>query len=54
MEAGDIVTSMDTNCTRYKMEFGPDKTKIMTNNPDGRHGQINGQRLDEMKSLEYL
>ena len=30
MEAGDVVTSMDTNCTRYKVEFGPDKTKIMS------------------------
>ena len=27
-ETGDIVTSMDTDCTRYKMEIGPDKTKL--------------------------
>ena len=27
-EAGDIVTSMDTDFTRYKMEIGPDKTKL--------------------------
>ena len=26
-EAEDIVTSMDTHCTRYKMEIGQDKTK---------------------------
>ena len=33
--ADDIVTSMDTACTRCKMEIGPAKTKIMTNKPDG-------------------
>ena len=31
--ADDIVTSMDTICTRYKKEIGPGKTIIMTNNP---------------------
>ena len=25
-EAGDILTSMDTTCTSYKMEIRPDKT----------------------------
>ena len=39
-EADDIVTSMDTTCTRYKMEIGPDKTKKMTNNRDGFQRQI--------------
>ena len=34
-KADGIVTSMYTTCTRYKMEIGPDKTTIMTNNPDG-------------------
>ena len=29
-EADDIVTSIDTTCTSYKMELGPDRTKIMT------------------------
>ena len=27
VEADDIVTSIDTACTRYKMEIGPEKTK---------------------------
>ena len=31
--ADDIITSMDTICTRYKKEIGPGKTIIMTNNP---------------------
>ena len=26
-EAGDIVTSLDTTCTRYLIEIGPDKTQ---------------------------
>ena len=34
-KADSIVTSMYTTCTRYKMEIGPGKTTIMTNNPDG-------------------
>ena len=31
----DIITSMDTTCTSYKMEIGPDKIKMTTNNPAG-------------------
>ena len=44
---GDIVTSMDTTCTRYKIEIGPDNTRIMTNKPGGfqREIKIKGQRL---------
>ena len=34
-EADDIVISMNTACTRYRVEIGPDKTKIMINNTDG-------------------
>ena len=34
------------------MDIGPDKTKVMTNNPNGfqREIKIKGQRLDEVKS----
>ena len=39
-EADVIVTSMDTVCTMYKMEIGPDKTKIMTHNLDGFQREI--------------
>ena len=31
-EAGVLVDRLDTTTTRYKMEIGPDKTKVMTNN----------------------
>ena len=32
-EAGVLIDRLDTTTTRYKMEIGPDKTKVMTNNP---------------------
>ena len=31
-EAGVLVDRLDTTITRYKMETGPDKMKVMTNN----------------------
>ena len=33
-EADILVVRLDTTTTRYKMEFGYDKTKVMTNNPN--------------------
>ena len=32
-EAGVLIDCLDRTTTRYKMEIGPDKTKVMTNNP---------------------
>ena len=34
-EAGVLEGRLDTTTTRYKMEIGPDKTKVMTNKPNG-------------------
>ena len=50
-EAGVLVDRLDTTTTRYKMEIGPDKTKVMTNNPNGfqREIKIKGQRLKEVE-----
>ena len=31
-EAGFLIDRLDRTTTRYKMEIGPDKTKVMTNN----------------------
>ena len=31
-EAGVLADRLDTTTTRYKMEIGPDKTQVMTNN----------------------
>ena len=36
-EAGVLVDRRDTTTTIYKMEIGPDKTKVITNNPNGFH-----------------
>ena len=38
------------------MEIGPDKTKVMTNNPNGfqRELKIKGQRLEEVENFKYL
>ena len=55
-EAGVLVDRLDTTTTRYKMEIGPDETKVMTNNPNGfqREIKIKGQRLEEVENIKYL
>ena len=55
-EAGVLVDRLDRTTTRYKMEIGPDKTKVMTNNPNGfqREIKIKGQRLEEVENFKYL
>ena len=55
-EAGVLVDCLDTSTTRYKMEICPDKTKVMTNNPNGfqREIKIKGQRLEEVKNFKNL
>ena len=53
-EAGVLVDLLDRTTTRYKMEIGPDKTKLMTNNPNGfqREIKIKGQRLEEVENFK--
>ena len=55
-EAGVLVDRLDTTTTKYKMEIGPDKTKVMTNNPNGfqRKIKIKCQRLEEVENFKYL
>ena len=55
-EACVLVDRLDTTTTRYKMEIGPDKTKVMINNPNGfqREIKIKGQRLEEVENFKYL
>ena len=43
-EVGVLVDRLDTTTTRYKMEIGPDKTKVMTNNPNGFHDKLSEAR----------
>ena len=49
-EASVLVDRLDITTTRYKMEIGPDKTKVMTNNSNcfQREIKIKGQRLEEL------
>ena len=55
-EACVLVDRLDTNTTRFKIEIGPDKTKVMTNNPNGfqREIKIKGQRLEALENFKYL
>ena len=55
-EAGFLIDRLDRTTTRYKMENGPDKTKVMTNNPNGfqREIKIKGQMLEEVENFKYL
>ena len=55
-EVGVLIDRLDRTTTRYKMEVGPDKTKVITNNPDGfqREIKIKGQRLEEVENFKYL
>ena len=55
-EAGVLIDRLDRTTTRNKMEIGPDKTKVMTNNRNGfqREIKIKGQRLEEVENFKYL
>ena len=55
-KAGVLVDCLNTTTTRYKMEIGPDKTKVMTNNPNGfqREIKIKGHGLEEVENFKYL
>ena len=55
-EAGVLVDSLDTTTTMYKMEIGPDKTKVLTNNPNSfqREIKIKGQRLEEVEHFKDM
>ena len=55
-EAGVMVDRLDTTTTRYKMEIGPDKTYVMTNNLNGfqREIKIKSQRLEDLENFNYL
>ena len=55
-DAGVLIDRLDRTTTRYKMEIGPEKTKVMTNNLNGfqRVIKIKGQRLEEVENFKYL
>ena len=51
-----LVESLDTTCTRYKMEISAEKTKLMTNSANGiqREIKVKGQKLATVTSFKYL
>ena len=55
-EAGVLIDRLDRTTTRYKMEMGPDQTKVMTNNPNGfqREIKIKCQKIEEAENFKYL
>ena len=55
-KSGVLIDRFDRTTTRYKLEIGPDKTKVMTNNPNGfqREIKIKGQRLEDVEISKYL
>ena len=55
-EADVLVDRLDATTTRYKMEIGPDKTKVMINNPNGfeKEIKIKDQRLESVENFKYL
>ena len=55
-EAGIFVDRLDKTTKRYKMEIGPEKTKVITNNPNGfqREIKIKCQRLEQVENFKYL
>ena len=55
-EAGVLIDRLDRTTTRYKMEIGADKTKVITNNTNGfqREIKIKSQRLEEVENFKYL
>ena len=55
-EAAILIDHLDRTTTRYKMEIRPDRTKVMTNNPNGfqREIKIKGERLEEVENFKYF
>ena len=55
-EADVLIDCLDRTTTRFKMEMGRDKTKVMTNNQNGfqREIKIKGQKLDEVENFNCL
>ena len=49
-EAGILIDRLDRTTTRYKMEIGSDKTKVMTNNPNGFQTEIKVKRSEARRS----
>ena len=53
---GQLAEAVRNATTRYKMEIGPEKTKVMTNNPNGFESEIKikSQMLESLEYFKYL
>ena len=49
-ETGILIDRLDRTTTRYKMESGPDKTKVMTNTPNGFQKRDQDKRSEARRS----
>ena len=51
-----LVESLDKTCTRYKMEIGAEKTKLVSNSANGsqREIKVKAQKLGTVTSFKYL
>ena len=51
-----LVESLDKTCTRYKMEIGAEKTKLMTYSANGvqKEIKVKGQKLGTVTSFKHL
>ena len=47
-----IINFRFANDTRYKMEFGLDRTKVTMNNADQREVKVKCQRLEAVENLK--
>ena len=53
-EAGVLIDRLYRTPTRYKMEIGPDKTKMMTNNSNGFQRDKRSEARRSGKNFKYL
>ena len=55
-EADVLIDRLDATTTRYKIEVGLDKTKVMTHNPNDfqRHVKKTGLLLEEVDNSRHL
>ena len=55
-ELAALVESLDKTCTRYKMEIGAEKNKLMTSSANGiqREIKVKRQKLGTITSFKYL
>ena len=56
LELANLVERLDETSTAYGLQISAEKTKLMTNNPNGISSNIrvNGEKLETVQSFKYL